>query len=410
MMINATSVGVYHHKRQLYDIIEEFMHILRLSNLEESLKKKSCFLFGVRQSGKSSYIKYQLKEHVAKSYNLLEQDLYLKLSIDPTLIRQELEAENITNALIVVDEIQKCPQLLDEIHLLIEKRKIRFLLTGSSIRKLKAAGTNMLAGRARTRYFHPFVYMELKDTVGFDLEKAMQFGLIPSHYLSDSSEEDVYSYVARYLTEEISQEGLTRNIPAFARFLEVAATCNAQLINYTSIASDAKVSRQTVQNYFEILKDTLIGYELDPFVKTVKRKAIETKKFYFFDMGVVNCLRRLGPIAKGSKDYGDFFEHFIFMELKAYIDYAHPLKRLFYWRSTSDFEVDFLIENKLAIEVKNSDNITDKHLKGLLALKEENLIEQYILISQEKTKRKTKDILIYPWKQFLEDLWNGKLI
>ncbi len=385
------------------------MYIPRIFPLEETLEKKSCFLFGARQSGKSSYIKNQLKIPVAKNYNLLDHNLFLRISTDPTLIRQELEAEHIIDQLVVIDEIQKCPQLLDEVHLLIEEKNIRFLLTGSSARKLKNAGINLLAGRARKRNFHPFVYIELKE-YGFELERAMQYGLIPSHYLSHNPEEDLYTYVANYLKEEISQESLTRNIPAFTRFLEVAANCNTQLINYTSIASDAKVTRQTIQNYFQILQDTLIAFELPAFTATIKRKAIETSKFYFFDMGIVNCLRRLGPIQKNSHDYGEFFEHFIFTELKAYLDYFHPLKQLSYWRSTSGFEVDFLIDKKIALEVKSSENISDKHLKGLLALKEENIIKEYILISQEKNKRKYKDILIYPWKLFLEELWTGKLI
>ena len=249
------------------------MYIPRICDLEETLKKKSSFLFGARQSGKSSYIKKQLKIPVVKNYNLLDETLFLKISSNPALIRQELDAENITDALVVIDEIQRCPQLLNEVHLMIEEKKIRFLLTGSSARKLKKAGTNLLAGRAFFRNFHPLTYIELKE-YGFNLEHAMQYGLIPSHYLEDNAEEELAVYVGRYLTEEISQEGYTRNIPAFTRFLEVAATCNAQLINYTSVASDARVTRQTVQNYFEILKDTLLGYELEPFKSTVKRKAI----------------------------------------------------------------------------------------------------------------------------------------
>ena len=213
-----------------------------------------------------------------------------------------------------------------------------------------------------------------------------------------------------YLTTEISAEGLTRNIPAFQRFLQVAATCNSQLINYSNIASDAKVTRHTVQNYFQILIDTLLAYELSAYTKTIKRKAIETSKFYFFDMGVVNRLRKIGHIQKTSRDYGEFFEHFIFLELKAYIDYFHPTSELNYWRSTSGFEVDFLIDGKIAIEVKSTANITSRHLKGLLALNEEKTAQKLIVISDEKEKRFTNGVMIYPWKDFLDELWAGKII
>ena len=385
------------------------MYIHRVLDITSVLEKKSCFLFGIRQSGKSSYIKHQMTLPVAKYYNLLEHNTFLKLTANPSQIRQELEAENIQNAVIVIDEIQKCPELLDEVHLLIEERGIRFLLTGSSARKLKKSGTNLLGGRARSRSFHPLSYIELKN-YSFSLPKAMQYGLIPSHYLSTEPDEDLHSYVSRYLTEEISAEGLTRNIPAFARFLEVAATCNTQLINFTSIASDAKVTRQTVQNYFQILIDTLIAFELPAYRDTVKRKAIETSKFYFVDMGIVNCLRKLGPVSKTSKDYGEFFEHFIFTELRTYFDYFHPLKTLSYWRSTSGFEVDFILHNSIAIEVKSSNNIADKHLSGLLALKEENKMKKYILVCEESSKRMKNDVLIYPWQDFLDDLWSGKIV
>lgn len=385
------------------------MYIKRALEMNQILEKKSCFLLGARQLGKSTYIKNQITIPIAKSYNLLDHATFLKLSLDPGKMKKELEAENISDTVIVIDEIQKCPQLLDEVHLLIEERQIRFLLTGSSARKLKKAGTNLLGGRARNRNFHPFIYTELKEH-GFDLERAMQYGLIPSHYLSDAPDEDLQSYIGRYLTEEISAEGLSRNIPAFSRFLEVAATCNGQMINYASIASDAKVNRSTVQNYFEILKDTLLAFELPAYTKTVKRKAIETNKFFFLDMGIVNHLRQIGKIQKGSHDFGEFFEHFIFAELKAYLDYVHPVKKLTYWRSASGFEVDFLIDGKIAIEVKSSDNITHKHLKGLCALKEENLMDKYILISDEKEKRLEDGILIYPWKKFLDELWDGKIV
>jgi predicted AAA+ superfamily ATPase len=242
----------------------------------------------------------------------------------------------------------------------------------------------------------------------FDLEKSMYTGTLPSHYFSDLPNEDLKSYIGLYLTEEIAAEGISRNIPAFARFLEVAATCNTQMLNFTSIGSDAQIARQTVQNYFQVLVDTLLGFYLPPFQKTKKRKSIGTSKFYFFDMGVVRSLRSLEKITKTSKDYGEFFEHFIFLELRAFVSYMHPDLELQYWRSLSGFEVDFILGKHLAIEVKASSNISTGHLRGLKALAEEHKCEFSIVVCSEKTKRFVDGIWIYPWSVFLEELWAGK--
>jgi uncharacterized protein len=200
-------------------------------------------------------------------------------------------------------------------------------------------------------------------------------------------------------------------VSSFSRFLEFAAKCNGQLINYTTLASDSGLPRSTVQNYFRILEDTLIAHELQAFTKTQKRKAIETAKFFFFDLGVVNSLRRLGKIQPESKDFGDFFEHFIYCELAAYKSYFEPLSTLEYWRSQSGFEVDFIFDGKLAIEVKSSSNIQKKQLRGLEALQEENLeFKEYIVVCQELVPRRLKNgILILPWQEFLNLLWNGSL-
>ena len=384
-------------------------YIQRFLDISPLLKERSLFLFGARQTGKSSYIQQQLTEKPKKSYTLLDQSLLQRIHANPSCIRQEIEAEDLRDALIVIDEVQKSPELLNEIHLMIEKRGLRFLMMGSSARSLRKAGVNLLGGRARHRSFHPFIYRELKDTSeGYDLNRAIHHGLLPFHYLTQNPDEDLHSYVGRYLTEEVAAEGLSRNIPSFARFLQVAAVSNAQLINYSSIASDAQVTRQTVQSYFEILKETFLGFELEPFSQTVKRKAIVTSKFYFFDPGVVRILRNLSNISEGSKDFGDFFEHIIFLELKAYIDYKFPSKNLNYWRSKSGFEVDFILDKKIAIEVKTTKNSNQNDLKGLRALREEGLMEHYILVCHEPTMRLVDGIYIYPWKKFLDDLWNDK--
>ena len=266
------------------------MFIPRQLDLMEATAHKSCFLFGPRQTGKSMLIRETVPEGTP-IYELLDHRLWMDLSADPTRMRQEIEAKNLRNKLVVVDEIQKLPILLDEIQLLIETRKLRFLLTGSSARKLRQSGVNLLGGRARSRYLHPLSWKELGPR--FDLMTALNRGLLPSVYFSDDASEDLRSYVGTYLKEEITAEALTRNIPAFARFLEVAAACSGQMFNKTAVASDAQVPRTTVIEYFEILKDTLIGYELPAWNRSKKRKAIETAKFYLFDVGVARTLRKL---------------------------------------------------------------------------------------------------------------------
>jgi predicted AAA+ superfamily ATPase len=216
----------------------------RALDVSTLVAERSLFLFGPRQTGKSSYIREELGTAPALSYNLLDRGLLLRLLADPTLIRQEVEARGLRDRLVCVDEIQKCPALLDEAQLLIEERGMRFLLTGSSARKLKAAGTNLLGGRARTRILHPFAYPEIAGE-GYSLERIMERGLLPPHYLSENPDEDLAAYVDTYLAEEIAAEALTRNLPAFARFLQTAATANARMLSYTNVANDAQVPRQT---------------------------------------------------------------------------------------------------------------------------------------------------------------------
>lgn len=381
----------------------------RILDLRTTLDQKSVFLFGPRQTGKSSYVREQLGSLPALTYNLLDGGLRLRLLANPTLLRQEIEARNLRDCVVFIDEIQKCPALLDEVHLLIEERGIRFLLTGSSARKLKMAGTNLLGGRARTRHLHPFAYPEVANDESL-LIRVMERGLLPPHYLSKAPDEDLRAYVDTYLSEEIAAEGQTRNLPAFARFLQTAATVNAKMINYTNVANDAQVPRQTVRLWFQILIDTMLGYELPAYSSTVKRKAVETAKFYLFDIGVARILRRLPPAVPESADFGEFFEHYIFMELKAWIDYRKPGVRLAYWRSLSGYEVDFVIDDDVAIEVKAASIAHEKHLSGLKALREEGRIKRFILVCREDRPRKVDGIDILPWHEFLGQLWSDSII
>lgn len=384
-------------------------YVRRIPDVGKTLEGSTVFLFGPRQTGKSTYIREQLGDRVSLTFNLLDRSLLLRLLANPSEMRHEVVARGLSDVVVCIDEIQKCPDLLDEVHLLIEERGIRFLLTGSSARKLIRRGTNLLGGRGRDRSLHPFTYQEVKDH-GFSLRRAMNRGLIPSHFLSGDADDALQSYVSRYLTEEVAAEGISRNIPAFARFLQVAATTNASLLNFTSIGSDAQVPRQTVQNYYQILRDTLLGYDLYPYRKTVRRKPIGTPKFFFFDMGVVKALRRLKEITPANAEFGEFFEHFIFLELKAWIDYCSRTTPLHFWRSASGFEVDFLLDESIAIEVKATQRVTDRHTRGLRALGEEEGIRRQILVCREERPRKVGDIEILPWRWFLDELWGNGLL
>ncbi len=377
---------------------EDFtMYIDRKLQLVDILKHKSCFLLGPRQTGKSTLIRETLSGH--PTYNLLDSSVLLNLSRSPQRLGEEIGDAQI----VILDEIQKLPELLNEVHRLIEERGTRFLLTGSSARKLRRGGVNLLGGRARSRTLHPFIYDELKDR--FDLNRALDIGLIPSIYLSDAPYEDLESYAGDYLKEEIAAEGVTRSIPAFSRFLEVAALCNGRMINFTEISNDAQVPRTTIHEYFDILKDTLIASELPAWKRTKTRKPISTSKFYFFDVGVVRFLQHRRGLQPRSPEYGDAFESYIFHELRSFIDY-NRCPELHYWRSTSDFEVDFIIPDSLGIEVKAKENVSGRDLKGLMAIKEERLLKHHVVVSLEPRPRTVDGIEILPWKDFLGRLWS----
>jgi len=384
-------------------------YLHRILDISALVNERSLFLFGPRQTGKSSFIREELRQPPAQSYNLLDRGLLLRLLADPTLIRREVEARGSRDCLVVIDEIQKCPALLDEVQLMIEERGIRFLLTGSSARKLKAAGTNLLGGRARTRSFHPFVYPEIRDR-DFSLPRVMERGLLPPHYLSSSPDEDLGAYVDSYLSEEIAAEGISRNLPAFARFLQVAASTNARMINYTNVAGDAQVPRQTVRLWYQVLVDTLLGFELPPYRGTIKRKSVETAKFYLFDIGVVRSLRRLPPPVPASEDFGEFFEHFFFLEMKAWLDYRRPRGKLEYWRSVSGREVDFVLDGEVGIEVKATTIAQERHLSGLRALREEGKLRRFILVCREERPRMADGIEVLPWREFLDLLWSDAIL
>ena len=369
----------------------------RLINLQALLEKKSHFLLGPRQTGKTFLVQHTLKN--ARVYDLLDYAVYLALSQNPGRMAQELSPKD---RIVVIDEIQRLPELLNEAHRLIESRGLRFLLTGSSARKLRRGGVNLLGGRARTKYLHPLTYKELGNR--FDLRTATERGLLPSIYFSDDPRADLQSYAGSYLQQEIVAEGATRNVPAFSRFLKVAAFCNGTIVNFTKVANDAQVKRTTVYEYFEILKDTLVLYELPAWRKTKKRKPLASSKYYFFDVGVVSSLqgRRFRP---GTPEFGEALETYLMHELNSHSDYVSQ-ESLGYWRSTTGFEVDFIIGDHTAIEVKAKENVSPHDLKSLRALAEEKQLKRYLCVSLEPRARKIEGISVLPLTDFLEALWN----
>src|SRR3990170_7972617 len=357
--------------------------IERLLNLRDLLGKKSFFLFGPRQTGKTFWVRRSLGE--VKTYDLLDTSVYLALSRSPSRIAQELSSQD---HLVVIDEVQRLPILLNEVHRLIEERRVRFLLTGSSARSLRRGGVNLLGGRARTRFLHPLTARELGDR--FNLGRAIRCGLLPSMYFSDDPAADLRAYTGTYLQQEVVAEGATRNVPAFSRFLRVAALCNATIVNFTDVASDAQVPRTTVYEYFEILKDTLILHEVPAWTRSLKRKPLVSSKYYFFDIGVVSALQgRLASL--DGPGFGTAFETYVHHELMCRRDYASgdPIS---YWRSTSGFEVDFLLADHTAIEVKAKPHVSDRDLRSLRALAEERRVKRLLCVCLEPRARRVGDI------------------
>lgn len=371
--------------------------------LTQLLKDKSFFLFGPRATGKSTLIAKKLPEAIL--YDLLDAEVFKRLLERPKLLAEENPDRS---RLIIIDEIQRLPGLLNEVHRLISKENRRFLLTGSSARKLRQGGVNLLGGRAWRCDLFPLSWSEIPN---FNLLRYLNHGGLPEVYLSDNFEEELRAYVALYLREEIQAESLTRNLQSFSSFLDVIALANAEEVNFQSLASDCGVSTGTLKNYIQILEDTLLGFSLNGFTNTRKRKAVGRIKHYLFDIGVTNSLAKRGILKPGSELFGRALEHWAVLEMRAYLSYTRSAHEMSYWRSVSQFEVDLLVGTNLAIEIKATELSQDKHLKGLRALKEEKIFDTYILVSMDPKPRKTEDgIHILPWNVYAERLWAGNLV
>ena len=375
----------------------------RIFDIESKLDE-GMFLFGARQTGKSTLLKERFKSAIY--YDLLNPDVRKAFKRNPNSLKEALQ-DKPAGTLVIVDEIQKVPELLDVVHSLMVDNGLWFILSGSSSRKLKRSGANTLGGRAIPETLYPLVWPEVTD---FQIDRAVQNGMIPRHYMVENATKRLSGYVKVYLDEEIREEGEVRELDAFERFMEVAAISDGEILNYTNIASDCGVSAKTVKAYFQILYDTLIGYEIPAYRHEIKRKIIQSPKFYYFDVGLANYLMGRHSLIRGTDDYGHAFEHYVMQEIIAYKGYNDKLDIISYWHTYDKKEVDAVIgDAKVAIEIKSTEHVENKHKKGLKAFKEEHPDCRLILVSLDPiTRNSGYEELIYVL-DFLKMLWNGEI-
>jgi predicted AAA+ superfamily ATPase len=382
------------------------MDVHRTLDLCSLLKKKSHFLFGPRSTGKSYLARKQLSEQ-AIFIDLLDGSTYLRLLANPSLLESIINSPGQQGKIVVIDEIQKVPLLLDQVHRIIELEKRTFLLTGSSARKLRGGGGNLLAGRAWDSRLFPLTAHEIPN---FNLDKLLRYGGLPNVYYSDFPSDELSAYVKTYLAEEIQAEGVVRKIPQFARFLKLAALSNGQLLNFSSVSSDCGVSASTIREYFSILEDTLIGWMVAPWQDSKKRKAIQTSKFYLFDLGVTHALAGTETLDRNSDLYGTSFEQWIGLELRAYCSYRRIRGDVTFWRSVNGQEVDFLVGTTLAVEVKATERTLARHGAGLRALQDEGIFKRFIVVSNDSLCRSADGVEFMHWRDFIRDLWDGDIL
>ncbi len=372
-------------------------------------KELSFFLFGPRQTGKSTLVDASFSDGIWK-VDLLLTDQFFKYSKNPELLRREA-LEKIKNegiSRVFIDEVQRVPRLLNEVHFLIEKTGCQFLLTGSSARKLRRGGVNLLAGRAVQRRLFPFVYQEVADT--FSLDEVLQFGSIPGVYGRPRDEmiEILNAYTETYLKEEIQAEGLVRKLGGFSRFLDIAASQSGELVSYSATGRECQVAVRTVQSYYEILEDTLIGFRLQPWRKSLRKRLVAHPKFYFFDLGVVNGLtRQLTAPAEPLRE-GRLFEQFIILESYRMLNYLKSEAAIHFWRTNHGAEVDLVVEKhgrlKGAFEIKSTAHVTGHHLSGLRSFKAEHPGVPLYIIARVDHPYRINDVLVLPWARYLENI------
>lgn len=374
-------------------------------------QKQSAFLWGPRKTGKTTYLKKHFPDSLI--FDFLKTDFFIEVSKNPALLRERILAKD-KNALkhpIILDEVQKVPQVLDEVHWLIENKGLRFILCGSSARKLRRGHVNLLGGRAWHYEMFPLVTAELKN---INLLHALNHGMVPTHYLQDDQEckKSLKAYMQDYLKEEVFAEGLTRNIPAFSRFFDAFGYSHGELTNYSNIARDCGVDSKTVKEYYQILIDTLLAVRIDPFKKRQSRKIItKAPKYYLFDVGVANYLRKQHLEEERGEEFGRAFEHFLLMEILAYRSYSGQDFTINFWRTKTGLEIDFILaRGEIAIEIKGANRIDKRDLNALVAFAEEYSPKRNFLVCNEKERRLHGKIEILPWSNFLQELWAGNVL
>jgi predicted AAA+ superfamily ATPase len=368
----------------------------------------SFFLFGARNTGKSTWLRQKFTSETTWWIDLLNLEEEERFARSPQLLASEALAlpDNITH--IVIDEIQKVPKLLDVVHQLIELTDKYFVMTGSSARKLKCGGANLLAGRAFVFNFFPFSFLEIESF--FDLNHALQWGMLPGIYHFNSNASRIsflQAYTRTYLKEEIWGEQLVKNLDPFRRFLEVAAQCNSKIINYSNISRDVGIDDKTVKEYFTILEDTLLGFFLEPFSHSFRKRLSLKPKFYFFDVGIVRGLTRTlsSPIISGTSLYGECFEHFIILECFKLANYYYTEYRFSYLKTKDDLEVDLVIERPgqplLFIEIKSASYVNAEDLRSLIRVKKDFPTSEFVCFANISRAQflQQQQIMLYPWKE-----------
>jgi len=382
--------------------------IKRMLNIDLP-RQQSAFLWGPRKTGKTTYLKSKFPHSLV--YDFLQTDLFLEFSKKPSLLREQLlvkDAAALTYP-VILDEVQKIPQILDEVHWLIENKGLRFVLCGSSARKLKRGKANLLGGRAWRYEMFPLVTAELEH---LNLLRALNRGMIPDHYLQENYKKALQAYTQDYLKEEVFAEGLIRNIPAFSRFFDAMGYSHGELTNYSNIARDCGVDSKTVKEYYQILVDTLLGTIVEPFKRRQNRQVISrAAKFYLFDVGVAGVITKRHLEEERGELFGKALEHFIFMEIAAYNSYNELDYEINFWRTKSGLEVDFVLgTGEVAIEVKSATQVNKRDLIPLIAFIEEYSPGKALVVCNEREERVHGQIRIMPYKKFLHDLWQGKII
>ena len=368
---------------------------------------ETFFLWGPRLAGKSTLLRTRYPD--ARWIDLLHADEYRRYLQAPERLREELRGAP-RGTFVVIDEVQRVPGLLDEVHGLHEAQGIRFALCGSSARKVRRGHANLLGGRARRYELMGLVSTEWG--ADFELTRVLNRGYLPAAATATDPDRLLDAYVGDYLREEIAAEGLVRNLPVFSEFLGIAALSDTELVNFSTIARECGVSSPTIKGYFDILVDTLLGRWLPAFRRRPKRRVIGAPKFYFSDVGVVNVLARRGALSAGGELYGKAFESWVMHELAAYAAYRSPRMQLAYWRLASGIEVDFIVDDmKVAIEAKATAKVTSDHLRGLRALAQDHpRVRRRIVVSLEPRRRTTDDgIEIWPAEAFARDLWSDAI-